>query len=321
MPYGQAVIGPPGSGKTTYCHGVQQFKNGQNKKVAIINLDPGNDILPYDCYYDIKKMINTQDVMISMGLGPNGALLHCMKHIQQHFDDILDELSKLEPTCHLVFDLPGQVELFTADFTVQAMIKKLEKAGISMVTVHLVDAIHCLDSFKFLSVAIISLQAMMMMECPHLSILSKIDLIKEMEPMKYPLELFIDCLDLRVLVDEIKDDKLREFCNSISEVISDCAILNYLPLAVEDKKSMAFVLGEVSKSNGEIFSNNREYEQLMKVAMSSITREDYIDYIKETYVPQCVNYSENEFDEDDNGDDNNENEKASIPLGRFNLDL
>lgn len=318
MRYGQAVMGPPGSGKTTYCHGVQQFKNGQGKKVAIINLDPGNNILPYDCYYDVTKLINIYNVMNEMGLGPNGALLHCMEYIKDHFKEILDKLLELESDCHLVFDLPGQVELFTADFSIQKIIKKLEKAGISMVTVHLVDSIHCLDSFKFLSVAMVSLQAMMMMECPHLSILSKIDLIKELEPMKYPLELFIDCLDLQILTNDIKgkNSKLKEFCVSICDVISDCAILNYIPLAVEDKKSMAFVLGEVCKSNGEIFTNNKEYDQLMEVAMSTTTREDYIDYIKETFIGNEIRNFES-----DNSDGSDNDYSTSMPIGRFNLDL
>jgi hypothetical protein len=33
MPFGQLVIGPPGSGKTTYCNGVSQYLRALGRKV------------------------------------------------------------------------------------------------------------------------------------------------------------------------------------------------------------------------------------------------------------------------------------------------
>lgn len=40
--FGQVVIGPPGSGKSTYCHAMADFLRAQNRKVAIVNL--GNKV-------------------------------------------------------------------------------------------------------------------------------------------------------------------------------------------------------------------------------------------------------------------------------------
>ena len=42
MVFGQVVIGPPGSGKTTYCNGMAQFLRGLGRKVAVVNLDPAS---------------------------------------------------------------------------------------------------------------------------------------------------------------------------------------------------------------------------------------------------------------------------------------
>lgn len=47
MPFGQVVIGPPGSGKTTYCAAMAQFLEGLGRQVSVINLDPANDNVPY----------------------------------------------------------------------------------------------------------------------------------------------------------------------------------------------------------------------------------------------------------------------------------
>ncbi|KAF6108959.1 GPN-loop GTPase 2 [Phyllostomus discolor] len=44
--FGQAVIGPPGSGKTTYCLGMSEFLRALGRRVAVVNLDPANDGLP-----------------------------------------------------------------------------------------------------------------------------------------------------------------------------------------------------------------------------------------------------------------------------------
>ena len=63
MPFGQLVIGPPGSGKTTYCHGLQQYCQATRRKVAIINLDPANDNLPYKPAVDISDLVNLEALL------------------------------------------------------------------------------------------------------------------------------------------------------------------------------------------------------------------------------------------------------------------
>lgn len=36
--YGQVVIGPPGCGKTTYCHEMSKYLKEMGRQVAIINI-------------------------------------------------------------------------------------------------------------------------------------------------------------------------------------------------------------------------------------------------------------------------------------------
>ena len=47
--FGQIVVGPPGSGKTTYCEGMTQMLRNLGRQTAIINIDPANEgeTLPY----------------------------------------------------------------------------------------------------------------------------------------------------------------------------------------------------------------------------------------------------------------------------------
>lgn len=76
MSFGQLVIGPPGSGKTTYCNGMQHYLQLIGRTVSVINLDPANDELPYECAVDISDLIALDQVMDQFDLGPNGGAGH-----------------------------------------------------------------------------------------------------------------------------------------------------------------------------------------------------------------------------------------------------
>ena len=93
--FGQIVIGPPGSGKTTYCHGVQQFMKAIGRDCCVINLDPANEYIPYDCEIDVSELVTVEDVMKNLSLGPNGGLLYCMEYLEKNQDWLFDKLKKV----------------------------------------------------------------------------------------------------------------------------------------------------------------------------------------------------------------------------------
>lgn len=140
--FGQVVIGPPGSGKTTYCTGMSQFLTGFGREVAIINLDPANDILPYKADIDISDLITLSDVMDSLKLGPNGGLIYCMEFLEKNLDWLKTELDKVNGK-YLLFDCPGQVELYTHHNSVKNVLAKLQEWDYRLTAVHLVDSHYC----------------------------------------------------------------------------------------------------------------------------------------------------------------------------------
>jgi GTPase SAR1 family protein len=86
MAFGQLIIGPPGSGKTTYCTGVAQFLRSLGRVVCIVNLDPANDRLPYECAVDLSDLVSVEEVQSQLALGPNGALVYCMDYLRNNLD-------------------------------------------------------------------------------------------------------------------------------------------------------------------------------------------------------------------------------------------
>lgn len=128
MPFGQLVIGSPGSGKTTYCNGLQQFLTALRRPNAhIVNLDFANTKLPYQASIDVNSLISVKDVMQELGLGPNGAMLYCVEYLEQNLDWLLHKIRKLGKEAYLVFDLPGQVELSTNHASLTKIVQRLEK--------------------------------------------------------------------------------------------------------------------------------------------------------------------------------------------------
>lgn len=144
--YGQLVIGPPGSGKSTYCAGMKQFLSALGRKVSIVNLDPANHVLPYPCDVSMSELITLDDVMTSLGLGPNGGLLYCMDFLHTNIEWLHHKLELLQDN-YLVFDCPGQVELYTHNKSVKGITEVLTKWNVKV-------CIFCHDSV-LLTIAIV----------------------------------------------------------------------------------------------------------------------------------------------------------------------
>lgn len=203
MKFGQVVIGPPGAGKTTYCKAMQDFLSGIGRKIAIVNLDPANDTLPYKCSIDISDLITLPDVMDLLKLGPNGGLIYCMEYLEKNIDWLQDKLSTLKED-YVLFDCPGQVELFTHNKAVRNIFAQLVKWDYRLAAVHLVDSHYCSDPAKFISVLLTSLSTMLQVELPHVNVLSKADLIEHYGKLAFNLDFYTEVMDLQYLLDQLQ---------------------------------------------------------------------------------------------------------------------
>ena len=113
--FGQLVIGPPGSGKTTYVAAMAELLTSLGRKVAIVNLDPGNENMSYTAAVDVAELVQVEEVMDTMRLGPNGGLLYAVQFVRTNLEWLDTQLAAVDQGAYLMFDCPGQVELFTAD--------------------------------------------------------------------------------------------------------------------------------------------------------------------------------------------------------------
>lgn len=70
--------------------------------------------------------------MEEMELGPNGALIYCMEYLMENTDWLQEELNKVAPDDYVLFDCPGQIELYSHLDVFRDFIKYLQGYGIRL---------------------------------------------------------------------------------------------------------------------------------------------------------------------------------------------
>ena len=121
--------------------------NAINRPCSVANLDPANDNVPYqdEAAFDVRDLVDVDEVMEREQLGPNGGVLWAMVEVETNFDWLEQQLeqcgeyttlsvvgvilsdSKTEET--IVLDPPGQPELTTHHMALPRILQRLEKLG------------------------------------------------------------------------------------------------------------------------------------------------------------------------------------------------
>ncbi|XP_065648638.1 GPN-loop GTPase 2 isoform X2 [Hydra vulgaris] len=272
--FGQVVLGPPGSGKSTYCAAIKNFLTGIGRKVVIVNLDPANDNMPFVPDICITSLVTLSDVMNLLKLGPNGGLVYCMEFLEKNFDVIEKKLKEFQG-CYIIFDCPGQVELFTHQNSIKNIFQRLQKLDFRLAAVHLVDSHYCNDSAKFISVLMTSLSTMLQIELPHINVLSKIDLVEKYGKLAFSMDYFTDVMDLNYLLDIENDDvfvkKFRKLNEAMISIIQDYSLVSFSVLNVQSKESMLNLMKIIDKANGYFYGGlSEESDDVMKMMSQAV---------------------------------------------------
>ncbi|KAL2146315.1 hypothetical protein VTI28DRAFT_4611 [Corynascus sepedonium] len=268
--YGVMVMGPAGVGKSTFCASLITHLQLNRRSAFYVNLDPAAEHFEHQPDLDIKDLISLEDVMDELKLGPNGGLIYCFEFLMENLDFLSEALDSLTEEYLVIFDMPGQIELYTHVPVIPTLIKFLTQAGaldMRLCAAYLLDATFVVDRAKYFAGSLSAMSAMIMLEIPHLNILSKMDLLKD-QMRKKDFKRFLvpdttlleddpaDHLRKKVKVDVHNADPadkdaimsgatFRQLNAAVANLIESFSMVSYLKLDSTDEDSVQAILSYI----------------------------------------------------------------------------
>ncbi|OHT03972.1 ATP binding protein [Tritrichomonas foetus] len=241
--FAQIVMGPAGSGKSSYIQRMIEHFEVSKRNVRSINLDPAAESLCYVPSVNITDALDVREIMEKYGEGPNGALIHCMETIVDDFE-WFDEVIGENDNDYLLIDLPGQIELFSHLNILPRLFSNLLRKRYHLCTVFLLDSQFMCDSAKFLSGCLVAISAMTMMETPHINLLSKCDLLSE--DQRATLEEFCN-MDITMLGENLneKSGKIDILTTRICELIQQYNLVSFIPFDPTNEEMVTQAAGQI----------------------------------------------------------------------------
>ena len=166
--------------------------------------------------------------------------------------------------------MPGQIELYTHIPVVPALIKHLTRAGalnVNMCATYLLESTFIIDRAKYFAGTLSAMSAMILLEVPHVNVLSKMDLVKGSIPRK-ELKRFID--PDTSLLDDDRTERQAAFVSSqdksanpssaksvmagasfkrlnraVAQLIDDFSMVSFLQLDVQNEDSVGAILSYI----------------------------------------------------------------------------
>jgi len=276
--FGAMVMGPAGAGKSTFCAALITHLQLNRRSAFYVNLDPAAESFEHTPDLDIKELISLHDAMEEVGLGPNGGLIYCFEFLMENLDWLTEALDSLSEDYLIIFDMPGQIELYTHVPVLPTLMRFLSQPGaldIRMAAVYLLEATFVVDRAKFFAGTLSAMSAMLMLEVPHINVLSKMDLVKG-QVKKKDLKKFLTP-DTTLLDDDpasrqlsagdnagsggggddddskppddkdqmMKGASFRRLNRAVAGLIESFSMVNFLKLDVTDEDSLGAILSHI----------------------------------------------------------------------------
>ena len=188
------------------------------------------------------------------------------RFLLENLDFVSEAIDPLTEEYLIIIDMPGQIELYTHIPVVPALVRHLTRAGalnVNLCATYLMEATFVIDRAKFFAGTLSAMSAMIMLEIPHVNVLSKMDLVKGSISRK-EMKRFIDP-DTTLLDDDpantdamiastqvvganpsgadsvMAGGSFQRLNKAVAQLIDDFSMVSFLQLDVQDEDSVGAI--------------------------------------------------------------------------------
>ena len=166
--------GTAGAGKSTLVGAFQRWMDTNSYSTIVVNLDPGAEVLAYDADVDVREWTVLGHIMEEFNLGPNGAQVVAADMMAIQAKDIAKDIFSMEAD-YILFDAPGQLELFAFRSSSQHLIEEL--GGSKPILAYLLDPALVSTPQGYVTSMLLGSTVQFRFQVPMVYLLSKVDLM------------------------------------------------------------------------------------------------------------------------------------------------
>ncbi|MGC8663338.1 MAG: ATP/GTP-binding protein [Thermoplasmata archaeon] len=214
------VVGPAGSGKSTFTGSFQEWMKRNSYDAITVNLDPGAEFLPYEPDIDIRDYIQLQEIMQDYSLGPNGAQILAADLVANQIDDLKKEIEEFE-TDYVLVDTPGQLELFAFRTSSEFIMDQISE-GRGYIA-FLMDPMVAISPAGYVSLLTLSASVFFRFYIPFINLINKIDLVSDSDLSK----LRKWSTDPELLYEDLRNEKPKMNNIYLLEVLKSLQTIGY----------------------------------------------------------------------------------------------
>lgn len=233
------VVGPAGTGKTTFCHKMYEYLQNLEKEVYYINLDPSSSS-KISCVFDINDAISTEEVMKECNMGPNGGLVECFRSLVEVLDEL--DIFNFPASSVVLVDCPGQIELYMHYDYMTKIIEQFQRNSVTCCVAYVIESHYLNDENKFISSCVSCLCTYSLFSLPQINVISKMDMLlshtedhDEDDILDYcydKLEHLLDISRLRDLVLDSESNGPRMYAKlsvRLLDLLEDLGLASFVP--------------------------------------------------------------------------------------------
>ncbi|XP_070160193.1 GPN-loop GTPase 1 [Polyergus mexicanus] len=191
------VLGMAGAGKTSFVSRLVSRLHDVGKPY-VVNLDPACKDVPYSANIDIRDTVNYKEVMKQYKLGPNGGIVTSLNLFTTKFHQVIELINKAsEEHNYVVFDTPGQIEVFTWSAS-GSIITEALASQFPTIVIYVVDTVRSVNPVTFMSNMLYACSILYKTKLPFIVVMNKIDIVEHSYAIDWmhDFEAFQEALDM-----------------------------------------------------------------------------------------------------------------------------